>query len=207
VIWVVVAAIAVVLFAAWMIMRRRSAAVQARSETPTAVAPPGAEPAEEGEVAGPADAAIGERLAGKGVVSGEETTPADRRKRVEAGAATVEPASPAVESAAALEAEPAVVETPVAAPAKEAPQASLRSQVEAQLEESARLLGELRESASGAEDGSTLSAGSVEIMEEGLEEIRALAARKQWGPARDKGKALHAQLTLLLQSARRGKSP
>jgi hypothetical protein len=77
--------------------------------------------------------------------------------------------------------------------------------VEAQLDESARLLEELRDAASGAEEGSPVNAEAVEIMEEGLQEIRALAERKQWGPARDKGKALHAQLTLLLQSARREK--
>jgi hypothetical protein len=79
--------------------------------------------------------------------------------------------------------------------------------VEMQLDESARLLDELRAAASEAAEGSALNAETVEIMEEGLQEIRALAARKQWGQARDKGQALHAQLTLLLQSARRENSP
>jgi hypothetical protein len=192
--WVIVAVIAVVVFAAWVIARRRSTAVQGRSEAPAAVEAPRAEPPKVGATTEPADAAVAQRVAEE-EVAGEEAVLA------EATAATVEPASLVVEAEAAVE------EAAVAAPAKEAPAVSLRSLVEGQLEESARLLSELREVVSGAEGDSALDAGSVEIMEEGLEEIRALAERKQWGPARDKGKALHAQLTLLLQSARREKSP
>ena len=197
-VWVIVAVIAVVLFAAWFVMRRRPTAARGGPEAPAEVAPPQAEPAE-AVAAGSADAAHAQPVSERGGVSGEEGKPTDRPVGKGAAAETVEPAASVVEPE--VETESAVEEEPVAAPA-----VSLRSQVEAQLEESARLLGELRESALGAEEGSALDAGSVEIMEEGLKEIRALAERKQWGQARDKGKALHAQLTLLLQNARRGKS-
>jgi hypothetical protein len=78
----------------------------------------------------------------------------------------------------------------------------LRSQVEARLADSSRMLGELKDLASGGGDLG-LSAGSVEIMEEGLEEVRALAVRREWSQAKDKCDALHAQLSLLLQNARR----
>lgn len=204
--WVIVAVIAVVLFAAWVIMRRRSTAEPARPEVPAAVAPPRAEPAEQG-TAEPVEMAQAPPETEATVSSVEETTPAARPERAEAEAASVEPAGLAVEAGAAAEPEAAVEDAPVAAPAEEAPAVSLRSQVEAQLEESARLLSELKEAAADAEEGSVLAGGSVEIMEEGLDEIRALAERKKWGPARDKGKALHAQLTLLLQNARREASP
>ncbi len=203
--WVILAVIAVVLFAAWLITRRRSAGVQSGSEKPAAVAPPRAEPAESRRAAEPAKVAVAPVETDAAVELGEESKPAPGQGQGEAAAATAE-AVVAVPGGEA-ESEAAAEETPVAAPAKATPVESLRSEVEAQLEESARLLGELREAASSAEEGSALGAGSVEIMEEGLEEIRALAERKQWGPARDKGKALHAQLTLLLQSARREKSP
>jgi hypothetical protein len=105
-------------------------------------------------------------------------------------------AEPAAEAAPA---EPAAPKTP----SKE----ELRSRVEAQLEDSARLLAELKEAASRAGEDSPLSGGSVGIMEEGLQEVQALAQRKQWSQAKDKGEALHAQLSLLLQGARREKSP
>ncbi len=203
--WVIVAVIAVVLFAAWLITRRRSAGVPSGSERPAAVAPPQAEPAESSRAAEPVKVAVAPVEADAAADLGEEAKPTASRERAEAAAATAE----AVDAVSEAEAESEAVagETPVAAPAKAVPAESLRSEVEAQLEESARLLGELREAASRAEEGSALGSGSVEIMEEGLEEIRALAERKQWGPARDKGKALHAQLTLLLQSARREESP
>jgi hypothetical protein len=78
----------------------------------------------------------------------------------------------------------------------------LRSRVESQLTDSERMLGELREAATGGGEPA-LGAGSLEIMAEGLEEVRALARRKQWNQARDKCGALHAQLSLLLRSTRR----
>lgn len=203
--WVIGAVIAVVLFAAWLITRRRSAGVQSGSDRPAAVAPPRAEPAESSRAAEPAKAAVAPVEADAAVDLGEEPKPAASPERGRAAAATPEVVGPVAGGEA--ESEAAAEEAPVAVPAKAIPTESLRSEVEGQLEESARLLGELREAALSAEEGSALGAGSVEIMEEGLEEIRALAERKQWGPARDKGKALHAQLTLLLQSARREESP
>jgi ribonuclease E len=174
---------------------------------PVAVAPPPAEPAGQGPAAKPVELADAPSEAEATVSSVEEATPAARPERAEAEAATAEPAGLAVEAVEPAETEAAAEDAPVAAPTEEAPAVSLRSQVEAQLEESARLLSELREAAAGTEEGSASAGGSVEIMEEGLDEIRALAERKQWGPARDKGKALHAQLTLLLQNARREASP
>ncbi|UCC47551.1 MAG: hypothetical protein JSV41_08595 [Gemmatimonadota bacterium] len=83
----------------------------------------------------------------------------------------------------------------------------LRSRVEHQLAESERMLEELRKSAAGTAGAElVLGTGSLEIMAEGLEEVRALARRKQWSQARDKCGALHAQLSLLLRSTRRERS-
>ncbi|UCC73316.1 MAG: hypothetical protein JSV86_01755 [Gemmatimonadota bacterium] len=78
----------------------------------------------------------------------------------------------------------------------------LRSRVEVLLEESGRMLGELRKAAEHDEVVAQ-QAGMVEILEEGLQEVRTLAERKKWSHAKDKGEALHAQLSLMLQSARR----
>ena len=203
--WVILAVIAVVLFAAWLITRRRSAGVQSGSEGPAAVTPPRAERAESSRAAEPAKVAVAPVELDAAADLGEESKPTASEEPGKAAATTAEPVDAVLGGEA--ESEAVAEEAPAAAPAKAIPAESLRSEVEAQLEESARLLGELREAASSAEEGSALGAGSVEIMEEGLEEIRALAERKQWGPARDKGKALHAQLTLLLQSARREESP
>jgi hypothetical protein len=99
------------------------------------------------------------------------------------------------------------VEEPVTAtpePAKAPPpsEAELRTRVEANLSESGQMLEELREHASGAA-AQPASSGTLEIMAEGLEEVRELAARKEWAQARDKADALHAQLKLLLQTVRR----
>lgn len=83
----------------------------------------------------------------------------------------------------------------------------LRSRVESQLAESERMLEELKEAAAGAAGVElALGTGSLEIMAEGLEEVRALAGRKQWSQAREKCGALHAQLSLLLRSTRRERS-
>lgn len=192
--WVILAVIAVALVAAWIVMRRRSTATEGRPEEPAAVAAPADRPAEAAPEPVEAGAAISvpEEQAASAVAAG-----ADRQER------EVEPAAPAEEGEVSAEAEPGIEAPPKVEPPAESP----RTQVETQLDESARLLDELRAAASEAEEGSPLNAESVEIMEEGLQEIRTLAERKQWGQARDKGKALHAQLTLLLQSARRENSP
>ncbi len=102
------------------------------------------------------------------------------------------------------EAEGTAVRAPEATePAKPEPtEAELRSRFETRLADSERMLNELREVVT---EGGELpvDTGSVDIMAEGLKEVRSLAERKRWDQARDKGEALHAQLTLLLQSARR----
>ena len=103
----------------------------------------------------------------------------------------------------AAEAE-AVAAEPAAKPVPS--EGELRSRVESQLTDSERMLGELREAAAAEGGEPALDAGSLKIMVEGLEEVRALARRKQWSQARDKCGALHAQLSLLLRSTRRGQS-
>jgi hypothetical protein len=83
----------------------------------------------------------------------------------------------------------------------------LRSRVEERLAESERMLGELRKASEHDEAvAHRVGAGTVEIVEEGLQEVRSLAERKKWSQAKDKGEALHAQLSLMLQSARREKA-
>jgi len=83
----------------------------------------------------------------------------------------------------------------------------IRSRVESQIADSERMLEELK-AAGAAEEGSEPSgpAGMMEIMQDGLKEVRTLLKRKEWHQARDKGEALHAQLALMLQSARREES-
>lgn len=87
---------------------------------------------------------------------------------------------------------------PIPPPKPKASEAELREQVASQLEDAKRMLGELKKA--------DIREEMVDIMEEGLKEVRGLADRKQWSGARDKGRALHAQLSLMLQSARRGKA-
>lgn len=82
----------------------------------------------------------------------------------------------------------------------------LRARLQLQLADSERMLKELKEATSSEEPDAEPNplAGSVKIIEEGLSEVRSLAERKEWGHAKDKGEALHAQLALMLQMARRG---
>ncbi len=79
----------------------------------------------------------------------------------------------------------------------------LRAQVKSQLADSERMLGELKQVEAGTASDTSVSDEMVNIIEEGLQEVRSLADRKQWSQARDKGQALRAQLSLMLQSARR----
>ncbi len=65
------------------------------------------------------------------------------------------------------------------------------------------MLGELKQAEAGTASDTSASDEMVNIIEEGLHEVRSLADRKQWCQARDKGQALRAQLSLMLQSARR----
>jgi hypothetical protein len=108
------------------------------------------------------------------------------------------------ESEAAVEAEPVVPEPVV----KREPTAKeLRSRVEQRLSESERMLAELRKAVEHDDEvAQQVGAGTMEIVEEGLQEVRSLAERKKWSQAKDKGEALHAQLSLMLQSTRREKA-
>lgn len=91
---------------------------------------------------------------------------------------------------------------PVAPTRAEPVEEELKSRVEALLEDSERMLGELRRAAADSgRKASPAIAGSVEVLEEGLQEIRALAQRKQWSQAREKGEALRAQLSLMLPTS------
>lgn len=151
--------------------------------------------------AGGAAAAAGELQASPG--SGEREASMGVEARVEERGLEREAAEPA-EVAEATEvggeggegAGP--VEGGVEAPPSED---ELRARLEARLADSSRMLGELK--AITSDGGEEPVAGSVGIIEEGLEEVRALAERAEWGQARDKCEALHAQLSLLLQGARR----
>jgi hypothetical protein len=101
--------------------------------------------------------------------------------------------------------EPPVVPERAAKPEPTAKE--LRSRVEELLAESERMLSELRKAAEHDDAvAQRVGAGTVEIVEEGLQEVRSLAERKKWSQAKDKGEALHAQLSLMLHSARREKA-
>lgn len=115
------------------------------------------------------------------------------------------PRAPAPPEKEAVAAEAAVVRPPeVEPPRPQVSESEIRDQVRTRLEAAERMLSELREAAAGKSvEELTQSSGSVEIMAEGLQEVRALVERKQWSQAKHKGEALHAQLSLLLQSARR----
>lgn len=129
---------------------------------------------------------------------------------VEPPAAVVEEERAAVPAAPEQEAAPEQVEEPVVepVPVKAQPsEAELRARVEANLAESSQMLEELRErSGEAAGSAQPASSGTLEIMTEGLAEVRGLAEKKEWSQARDKADALHAQLKLLLQAASRGSS-
>jgi hypothetical protein len=71
--------------------------------------------------------------------------------------------------------------------------------VQGSLAEARRMLEELQKQA-GDEGDAT---GTLDIMSEGLAEVQALADGGKWGQAGDKAEALHAQLKLMLQAARR----
>jgi hypothetical protein len=161
------------------------------------VTPPEAKPAAAEVERRPAEAVASRPEVAEEVHSEPQAAPIgeDVEKQLEAEAVVAE-------AEQAAEAAPAELAVP-----KTSSKEELRSRVEAQLEDSARLLDELKEAASRAGEDSPLSGGSVGIMEEGLQEVQALAQRKQWSQAKDKGEALHAQLSLLLQGARREKSP
>ncbi|UCF18276.1 MAG: hypothetical protein JSU87_09945 [Gemmatimonadota bacterium] len=84
----------------------------------------------------------------------------------------------------------------------------LGTHLEKCLQDSERMLAELREVAGRSEAvAQQVGEGTLDVMGEGLEEVRTLAQRRKLGHAKDKGDALHAQLSLMLQSARREQAP
>lgn len=172
VVWVIVAVVAVVLFAAFVYALRGRAGAQ--EVTP-------------GEVD---DTAEVPELRAQVVAREAERAAAEEPEAV---------AEPAADAA------PAAEVVPPKRPAKPEPSvAELRQRVEERLAESERMLGELRKAAEHDESvAQRAGAGMMEIMEEGLQEVRALAERKKWSQAKDKGEALRAQLSLMLQTARR----
>ncbi len=141
----------------------------------------------------PSTAEVEERAA---VAAAPQPQPAPAREEPRAAAVT------------AAEPAPAVVEEVPAAPAKPKPsEGELRARVEASLGESKRMLDDLRQRAQESEGmAGQVGAGTLEIMAEGLEEVQALAKKKQWSQAKDKADALEAQFRLLMQTASREKS-
>ncbi len=185
---IILAVIAVVVIAAVFIVRARSATGRAgadeESTEPTAakVSAP-----EEAPAAPPEETRAAEAESVAEAEEPETRGPTEVEARAEGRMADAGEATPEV-----------TVE-----PAKPAPSPEeLRERVESRLTDSERMLQELRDAVSGAESP-PVTLETVETMEEGLAEVHTLAEHKKWGQAKDKGEALHAQLSLLLQSARR----
>ena len=172
-VWIVLVAVAVVAVIAIVALRRR-------------------EPKSGPEALSPPDGA-GVRIGGGegAAVRMQPSRAADEEARREA---PPEPAAQAVEAAGAERDEP-VASSVTASSATDLP-----SHVHTLLEDSGRMLGQLR-ATSEAGGKTPATAGTVEILEEGLEEIRALVKRKEWSQAREKGEALRAQLSLMLPSS------
>ena len=132
--------------------------------------------------------------AGKRLEEAPEKVKAEAPARTEEGVAEPTPADRRAEAAAE-----AVPEAPP--PKPEPSPEELRDQVEQLLAESDRMLGELRELKGGGDDET--ENGTVEVLREGLQEVRSLASRDKWGQAKDKGEALKSQLVTMLRSTRR----
>jgi hypothetical protein len=175
---VIVAVVAVVVIAVIVFSLRRKAAPAELPESPAAVTPtPAPEaPREPAPVAAPEPPA----------------RPPAKAPPVDAAKAAPPP-TPAEEGAEPVEAEARPVDA-----------AAVRAGVEAQLQDSERMLSELRQAAGQAEGPAQQGAlSTLDIVAEGLQEVRALLGKKDWNQARDKGQALHAQVSLLLQTVRR----
>jgi hypothetical protein len=100
------------------------------------------------------------------------------------------------EPAEAAEPEPVQIAQPTGA--------EIAERVRAQLDDSERMLGELTAAAEHAEGlAQQVDPGTLDIMKEGLQEVRTAIDRKDWSQAKDKGEALYAQLSMMLQSVRR----
>lgn len=200
--WVIVIVAAVIVVFAVVMMRRRAgglgevrdrAEVGAGEAAPleregrAVEAPETARTAEKVTAAEPRQA----RAPGPGGESGEE-----RRKPPEGARAGT-----GTETAEAVEEKKPEAEKPRAPTAEE-----LRERVESQLGDAERMLGQLRGVVKETEGEAPVDASMLAILEEGLEEVRSLVKKKRLDQARDKGEALHAQLALFLQSARREQS-
>lgn len=192
VVWLIVIAVAVVLVvAAVVVMSGRS----------------GREPMTPGEVAAPKkDAPQAVRTPGPPTPKEKAEAEPPRHEeppRAQAPAVEAEPEPTAPTAAAQAPSAPARPSPPPQLSAEE-----MRSRVDSQIADSQRMLDELKRAMAGEAEGEEAGglAGTVEIMEDGLSEVRSLAKRKDWSQAKEKGEALHAQLALMLQSARRERS-
>lgn len=223
VVWIVVIVVVVVVAVAAVVMSRRGPG-RVATKPPTEAEERSDEPAPLGSARTeekPADVEPASPDAPEAVRTPAPPPPKRVVPEEEESAPDVQAEAPPAEEArptearedASPEAETDAVEEPAAAAAAEPEKPRLsgeeiRSRLETQLADSERMIEELKEATPGDEEvveGSDL-AGTVRIIEEGLEEVRSLAKREQWSQAKDKGEALHAQLALMLQTARRGGS-
>lgn len=189
--WVILLVVAVVIVAGAFVLRRRGGTERGGTEIETAEA--GAGPA--------AEAAVGDRgrREARAVPEREEPMEAPEAPAPES-AARGERAEAPVEGREEAEGAAKGVEEGEPAEARPGP-LELKERVEELLSDSERMLGELREVSD--DEGERESVG---IMAEGLTEVRTLAEEEKWAQAKDKGEALRAQLSMMLQSARRGES-
>lgn len=191
---VIVAVVAVIAIAAFFIIRGRKRSAAEAADSSAALAQPPSEPAYVGEEKGRVEA----MQPGPPEPAAEVAAP-QREAATPAAEPSVAGPEPFDEGEGAEAAEPALK----AVPSDE----ELRSRVQTQLEDSERILGELRQVVSHGDGvAEPVPQDTLDIMEEGLQEVRVLAKRKDWSQAKDKGDALHAQLSLMLRSARREKA-
>lgn len=187
--WVILLVVAIVLVAGAFALRRRGDTE--RGATQIEATGSGTGPASEAAVTEPA------KPEARSVADREEPVEKSETAGRESGASRAGVEAPVT---AREEAEEPAEEVEVPAEARPGP-LELKERVEELLSDSERMLGELRELSDG--EGET---ESVEIMAEGLTEVQALAEEEKWAQAKDKGEALRAQLSMMLQSARRGGS-
>jgi hypothetical protein len=209
VVWIILAVVAVIVVIAVVAMMRRG-----RSAASETAAPQRGRPAEYPRAEG---GRVKEKPAEVGMAAPEPPSevrapvpepeeirevPPEVSPAAATGSAPVPSAEEVVEERSAPKPEPAEPVKPRLS------EDEIRSRLQLQLADSERMLKELKEATAVQEEGAEPNplAGSVQIIEEGLSEVRSLAERKEWGHAKDKGEALHAQLALMLQMARRGGS-
>jgi hypothetical protein len=208
VVWVLLAVVAVIVVIALVAMMRRGRSGASETASRERGRPSGSPPAKEARAKErPADV----EAAAEPPREVKAPVPESGEPR-EAAPAVSHPA--ASRPAPVPSAEEVAEERPPAKPEPAEPvkprlsEDEIRSRLQLQLADSERMLKELKEATTAQEEGAEPSplVGSVQIIEEGLSEVRSLAERKEWSHAKDKGEALHAQLALMLQMARRGGS-